>query len=74
MNIIRDDELKLIDSNISIKSIPYNGLSESFYERIYANSDGAFRNYSKSQAVLYLYPKAEEDNKKPRSAGSVKIG
>ena len=74
LNILKDAELKLIDSHISIKSIPYNGLSESFYERIYANSDGAFRNYSKSQAVLYLYPKAEEDNKKPRSAGSVKIG
>ena len=66
--------MKLIESHEDIKSIPYNGLSESFYERIYANSDGAFRNYRKSQAALYLYARAEEKDKKPRSSGSVKIG
>ena len=49
-------------------------MSESFYERIYANSDGAFRNYSKSQAAIYLYARAEEKDKKPRSSGSVKLG
>ena len=74
LKILRDAESKLIDSHESINSIPYNGLSESFYERIYANSDGAFRNYSKSQAALYLYARAEEKNRKPRSSGSVKIG
>ena len=51
-----------------------SGLSESFYERVYANSDGAFRSYNKSQAALYLYARAEEKNKKPRSSGSVKLG
>ena len=66
--------MKLIESHEAIKAVPYNGLSESFYERIYANSDGAFRNYSKCQAALYLYARAEEKNKKPRSSGSVKIG
>ena len=74
LKILRDAELKLMDSHEAIKSIPYNGLSESFYERIYANSDGAFRNYSKSQAALYLYARAEEKDKKPRSSGSVKLG
>ncbi len=74
LKILREAELKLLDSHKSITSIPYNGLSESFYERIYANSDGAFRNYSKSQAALYLYARAEEKNKKPRSSGSVKLG
>ena len=74
LKILRDAESKLIESHESIKSIPYNGLSESFYERIYANSDGALRNYSKSQAALYLYARAEEKNKKPRSSGSVKLG
>ena len=74
LKILREAESKLIDSHEAIKSIPYNGLSESFYERIYANSDGAFRNYSKSQAALYLYARAEETNKKPRSSGSVKLG
>ena len=74
LKILRQAESNLIDSHEAIKSIPYNGLSESFYERIYANSDGAFRNYSKSQATLYLYARAEEKDKKPRSSGSIKIG
>ncbi len=74
LNILREAESKLIGSHEAIKSIPYNGLSESFYERIYANSDGAFRNHSKSQAAMYLYARAEEKNKKPRSSGSVKLG
>ena len=74
LNILREAESELIESHEAIKSIPYNGLSESFYERIYANSDGAFRNYSKSQAALYLYARAEEKGKKPRSSGSVKLG
>ena len=74
LNILREAESKLIESHEAIKSIPYNGLSESFYERIYANSDGAFRNHSKSQAALYLYARAEEKDKKPRSSGSVKLG
>jgi len=73
LKILREAELKLLDSHEAIKSIPYNGLSESFYERIYANSDGALRNYSKSQAALYLYARAEEEDKKPRSSGSVKL-
>ena len=74
LDTLREAELKLLESHEAIKSIPYNGLSESFYERIYANSDGAFRNYSKSQAALYLYARAEEKDKKPRSSGSVKLG
>ena len=74
LTILREAESKLIESHEAIKSIPYNGLSESFYERIYANSDGAFRNHSKSQAALYLYARAEEKDKKPRSSGSVKLG
>ena len=74
LQILREAELKLIDSHEAIKSIPYNGLSESFYERIYANSDGALRNHSKSQAALYLYARAQEKDKKPRSSGSVKLG
>ncbi len=74
LKILRIAEEKLLKSNKAIKSIPYNGLSESFFKRIYANSDGALRSYENSQAALYLYARAEEVNKKPRSSGSVKIG
>ena len=74
LQILRDAEYKLLKTNKSIKSVPYNGLSESFFKRIYVNSDGALRSYENSQAALYLYARAEEKNKKPRSSGSVKLG
>ena len=70
---LKNAEQKLIDTHKSINSVPYNGLSESYIERIYINSDGANRYHKLSQTSIYLYAKAEEENKKPRSAGSVKI-
>ena len=42
-------------------------------ERLYINSDGANRYMKLSQTSIYLYAKAEEKNKKPRSAGSIRI-
>lgn len=74
LSVLREAENKLLNMHKSIKSIPYNGLSESFFQRVYANSEGASRNYEKSQAALYLYARAEEKDKKPRSSGSVKLG
>ena len=74
LETLRIAESKLLKKHTAIKTIPYNGLSESFFKRIYANSDGARRSYKKSQAAIYLYARAEENNRKPRSAGSVKIG
>ena len=74
LETLRIAENKLLNKHSAIKTIPYNGLSESFFKRIYANSDGAQRSYEKSQAAIYLYARAEENNRKPRSSGSVKIG
>tara|TARA_Y100001968_G_scaffold228447_1_gene211240 strand:- start:5977 stop:7329 length:1353 start_codon:yes stop_codon:yes gene_type:complete len=74
LKTLRRAEEKLLNTNRAIKSIPYNGLSETFFRRIYVNSEGASRSYENSQAVLYLYARAEENNKKPRSSGSVKLG
>ncbi len=71
---LRKAEKKLLNKHSAIKSIPYNGLSESFFKRIYANSEGASRCYEKSQAAIYLYARAEEKDRKPRSSGAVKIG
>tara|TARA_Y100001968_G_scaffold333384_1_gene395918 strand:- start:21858 stop:23222 length:1365 start_codon:yes stop_codon:yes gene_type:complete len=67
-------ESKLLNSNDHIKSIPYNGLSETIFERTYANSDGAFRYQKGSQSSIYLYARAEQTGRKPRSSGSVKVG
>ncbi len=74
LETLRNAENELLNKHSAIKTIPYNGLSESFFKRIYANSDGAKRSYEKSQAAIYLYARAEENNRKPRSSGSVKIG
>ncbi len=71
--ILKNAEKQLIDSHDSIDSVPYNGLNESYMERIYINSEGANRHMKLSQSSIYLYAKAEEDNKKPRSAGGVRI-
>ena len=73
LTILKKAERQLIDSHKSIDSVPYNGLSESYIERIYINSEGAKRHMKLSQSSIYLYAKAEEDNKKPRSAGGVRI-
>ncbi len=71
--ILKKAEQQLIDTHQSIDSVPYNGLNETYMERIYINSDGANRHMKLSQSSIYLYAKAEEENKKPRSAGGIKI-
>tara|TARA_B100000965_G_scaffold394555_1_gene406928 strand:- start:649 stop:2034 length:1386 start_codon:yes stop_codon:yes gene_type:complete len=70
---LKDAEKKLIDTHNSIDSVPYNGLSESYMERLYLNSEGANRYVRLTQASIYLYAKAQEENKKPRSAGGVRV-
>ncbi len=73
LSILQKAEKQLIDTHKSIDSVPYNGLSESYMERIYINSEGANRHMKLSQSSIYLYAKAEEKNKKPRSAGGIRI-
>ena len=73
LSILKKAEKELIDTHKSIDSVPYNGLNESYMERIYINSEGANRHMKLSQSSIYLYAKAEEHNKKPRSAGGIRI-
>ena len=73
LSILKIAEKQLIDTHQSIDSVPYNGLNESYMERIYINSAGANRHMKLSQSSIYLYAKAEEENKKPRSAGGIRI-
>ncbi len=70
---LKKAEKQLIDTHKSIDSVPYNGLSESYMERLYLNSDGANRYMKLTQSSIYLYAKAQEENRKPRSAGGIKI-
>ncbi|ABM75605.1 possible modulator of DNA gyrase [Prochlorococcus marinus str. NATL1A] len=73
LSILKKAEKELIDTHKSIDSVPYNGLNESYMERIYINSEGAKRHMKLSQSSIYLYAKAEEQNKKPRSAGGIRM-
>ena len=71
--ILKSAEKRLIDTHKSIDSVPYNGLNQSYMERIYLNSEGANRYMKLSQSSIYLYAKAQEEKRKPRSAGSIRI-
>ncbi len=73
LNKLKKAEKKLINTHESIDSVPYNGLSESYIERLYINSDGANRYMELTQSSIYLYAKAQEEHKKPRSSGVIKV-
>ena len=73
IDILKNAEDQLIKSHEHIESVPYNGLSELAYERIYINSEGANRHISSTQSSLYLYARAIEKNRKPRSAGAIRL-
>lgn len=72
LEILKQAESDLIKSNKSINSVPYNGLAEANIERLYINSEDAYRQMQLTQASLYLYAKCQEKGRKPRSAGSLK--
>ncbi len=73
LTTLKDAESKLLSSHKSIESIPYNGLAESQISRVYINSEGCHRRIDRSQASLYLYARAEELNRKPRSSGAIRL-
>ncbi len=73
LTTLKAAEASLLSKHQAIETIPYNGLSEGCHERIYLNSDGALRQVQRSQASLYLYARAEEAGRKPRSGGAMRI-
>ncbi|MFM7575813.1 MAG: TldD/PmbA family protein, partial [Microcystaceae cyanobacterium] len=66
-------EQELLNAHPAIAGVPYNGLSEETTERFYLNSEGAKRHEARSYAAIYLYTRTEQEGKKPRSAGEMKI-
>lgn len=66
-------EKQLLEAHPAIASVPYNGLAQRAINRFYLNSDGALRQEARSYASLYLYSKTEEEGRKPRSAGAVRV-
>ncbi|MXY19090.1 MAG: TldD/PmbA family protein [Synechococcus sp. SB0676_bin_10] len=68
-----DAERQVLNSHPAISTVPYNGLAQAQRERLYINSAGALRRQSTTTASLWLYPRAEEAGRKPRSAGAVQL-
>ncbi|ABX08854.1 TldD/PmbA family protein [Prochlorococcus marinus] len=68
---LKQAESDLLNKHNSIDSVPYNGFSESDYERVYLNSSGSSRVLRNTQSSIYLYAKAQEKGRKPRSGGSI---
>ncbi|QEY31771.1 TldD/PmbA family protein [Synechococcus sp. RSCCF101] len=73
LDSLKASEADLLQRHPAIETVPYNGLGESRSERLYINSDGAVREQRSTTASLYLYARAEEAGRKPRSAGAVRL-
>ena len=70
---LREAEASLLDRHPAIQTVPYNGMAESLSTSLYLNSDGAVRKMERTQASLYLYARAEEQGRKPRSSGAIRM-
>ncbi|MFB2834272.1 TldD/PmbA family protein [Floridanema evergladense] len=66
-------EKELISAHPAITSVPDNGLTQRDLDRFYVNSEGAVRNESHTISSIYLGTKTEQEGKKPRSAGAIRI-
>ena len=73
LTTLKAAEQELINAHKAIDSVPYNGMSERIIKRIYLNSEGACRDMEVTQSSIYLYAKAQEEFRKPRSSGAVRI-
>jgi PmbA protein len=66
-------EKQLLDAHSAIASVPYNGLAQRELDHFYLNSDGALRREGRTSASIYLFSKTEQEGRKPRSAGAIRI-
>ena len=73
LDTLQDAERQLLERHSAIGTVPYTGLAQRRSERLYLNSAGACRHQRLSTASLYLYARAEETGRKPRSAGAVRL-
>lgn len=73
LDTLKEAERDLLGRHAAIGTVPYNGLAQRSSDRLYINSDGACRQQRLSTASLYLYARAEEAGRKPRSSGAVRL-
>jgi PmbA protein len=73
LETLKDAERQLLARHGAINTVPYNGLAQRSSERLYLNSGGANRHEALTTASLYLYARAEQTGRKPRSGGAVRL-
>ncbi|MEI8250370.1 MAG: TldD/PmbA family protein [Synechococcus sp. ELA057] len=73
LETLKEAERDLLGRHPAIGTVPYNGLAERRSESLYLNSEGACRQQRLTTASLYLYARAEEAGRKPRSSGAVRL-
>jgi len=73
LDTLKDAEQQLLSRHAAIGTVPYNGLAQRSSDRLYLNSAGACRQQAQTTASLYLYARAEEAGRKPRSSGAVRL-
>ncbi|MFM7264206.1 MAG: PmbA/TldA family metallopeptidase, partial [Cyanobium sp.] len=73
LETLRQAESELLSRHPAIQTVPYNGLAQRRSERIYLNREGACRQQLLTTASVYLYARAEEAGRKPRSSGAVRL-
>jgi PmbA protein len=73
LDTLKAAERDLLGRHPAIGTVPYNGLAQRSSDRLYINSDGACRQQRLTTASLYLYARAEEAGRKPRSSGAVRL-
>jgi PmbA protein len=73
LDTLKEAERDLLGRHPAIETVPYNGLAQRSSERLYLNSDGASRHQRLTTASVYLYARAEESGRKPRSSGAVRL-
>jgi PmbA protein len=73
LSTLREAEAQLLAAHPAIGTVPYNALAERSGVRLYLNSAGAVRQQELTSASVYLYARAEETGRKPRSSGAVRL-
>lgn len=73
LETLKNSEATLLQRHPAIDTVPYNGVGQSRSERLYLNCEGARRHQHATTASIYLYARAEEPGRKPRSAGAVRL-
>ncbi|MCT0199693.1 TldD/PmbA family protein [Synechococcus sp. CS-1325] len=73
LDTLKEAERVLLSRHEAISTVPYNGLAQRSSDRIYLNSAGACRQQRLSTASVYLYARAEQAGRKPRSSGAVRL-